>query len=135
MLRSTAGNAFADMFYVRSNTRSGLGFVQARQLARDKWRAGLFDAIGTDWTTKEVEDALKEAQSRTPTADLKQPKAKAIREYLEKMHREYVEPSNSDIGFRENYFPVLLSLPEIANDPKAFVDLVMQYNPKADRKA
>ena len=135
MLRMTAGDVFADMFYVRSNTRSGLGFVQARQLARDKWRAGLFEAVGTDWTTQEVQDALKEAQSRTPTADLKQPKAKAIREYLEKMHREYVEPSNSDIGFRQDYFPVLLSLPEIANDPKAFVDLVMQYNPKADRKA
>jgi hypothetical protein len=133
MLRMTAGDTFADMFYVRSNTRSGLGFVQARQLARDKWRAGLFDAIGTDWTTKEVEDALIEAQDRTPTSELKG-KAKAIREYLEKMHREYVEPSNSDIGFRENYFPVLLSLPEIANDPKAFVDLVMQYNPEASRK-
>ena len=134
MLRMTAGDTFADMFYVQSNTRSGLGFVQARQLARDKWRAGLFDAIGTDWTTKEVEKALEDAQGRTPTSELKG-KAKAIREYLEKMHREYVEPSNSDIGFRENYFPVLLSLPEIANDPKAFVDLVVKWDPKADRKS
>ena len=135
MMRMTAGDTFADMFYVRSNTRSGLGFVQARQLARDKWRAGLFDAVGTDWTTEEVQRALKEAQGRTPTAKLKEPKAKAIREYLEKMHREYVEPSNSDIGFRQDYFPVLLSLPEIANDPKAFVDLVLKWDPKADRKS
>lgn len=134
MLRMTAGDTFADMFYVQSNTRSGLGFVQARQLARDKWRAGLFDAIGTDWTTKEVEKALEDAQGRTPTSELKG-KAKAIREYLEKMHREYVEPSNSDIGFRENYFPVLLNLLEIANDPKAFVDLVVKWDPKADRKS
>ena len=134
MLRMTAGDTFADMFYVRSNTRSGLGFVQARQLARDKWRAGLFDAIGTDWTTKEVEKALEAAQGRTPTSELKG-KAKAIREYLEKMHREYVEPSNSDIGFRENYFPVLLNLLEIANDPKAFVDLIVKWDPKADRKS
>ena len=134
MLRMTAGDTFADMFYVQSNTRSGLGFVQARQLARDKWRAGLFDAIGTDWTTKEVEKALEAAQGRTPTSELKG-KAKAIREYLEKMHREYVEPSNSDIGFRENYFPVLLNLLEIANDPKAFVDLIVKWDPKADRKS
>ena len=126
MLRMVAGDEVADMFYIRSNTKSGLGFVQARQLARDEWRGGLFDVLGKDWTTDEVQNALREAQGGTPTAELQNPKAKAIREYLERLHKEYVSPSNSDIGFRENYFPVLLELSEIANDPQLFTQLIIE---------
>ena len=133
-LRWAAGNEVADMFYIRSNTKGGLGFVQARQLARDKWRAELFKVLGNDWTTEEVQNALKEAQGSTATADLTG-KAKEIRELLETMHREYVEPSNSNIGFRPNYFPVLLNLMEIMNDPEAFIEMVYQADLEAGGKA
>jgi len=131
MLRMAGGDAIADMFYVRSNSKSGLGFVQARQLARDKWRAGLFEVVGKDWTTQEVQDALKEAQGSTPTNELENPKAIAIRQYLQRMHEEYVAPSNSDIGFRDDYFPVLLELAEITADPDAFIQLIIDSDKRA----
>ena len=131
-LRWAAGDVIADMFYIRSNAAGGFGFVQARQRARDKWRGGLFNILGVDWTTPEVQRALNEAQSGTPTENLTG-KAKALRKHLEKMHKEYAEPSNSKIGFRKNYFPVLLDLMEIAADQEAFVDLVMLYSPDAKR--
>lgn len=134
MLRMVAGDEIADLFYVRSNTTAGLGFTQARQLARDEWRAGLFDAIGADWTTDDVQNALEEAQGSTPTSELKNPKAVAIRKYLQRMHEEYVAPSNSDIGFRNDYFPVLLELAEITADPEAFIQLVVDGNKRAGVK-
>ena len=131
MMRMVAGDEIADMFYMQSNTSAGLGFTQARQLARDKWRAGLFETIGADWTTEDVQDALQEAQGSTPTSELKNPKAVAIRNYLQRMHQEYVAPSNSDIGFRNDYFPVLLELAEIAADPDAFIQLIVDANKRA----
>ena len=131
MMRMVAGDEIADMFYMKSNTSAGLGFTQARQLARDKWRAGLFETIGADWTTEDVQDALQEAQGSTPTSELKNPKAVAIRNYLQRMHQEYVAPSNSDIGFRNDYFPVLLELAEIAADPDAFIQLIVDANKRA----
>jgi len=135
ILRIAAGNEVADMFYVRSNSRSGMGFVQARGLARDKWRAELFKVLGYDWTTEEVQNALKEAQGDTPTAELQNLKAKQLREYLERFHREYIEPSNSDIGFRPNYFPVLLNLMEVMNDPEAFIQLILENDDQANEKS
>lgn len=135
ILRIAAGDKVADMFYVQSNTKSGLGFVQARQLARDKWRSELFKVLGYDWTTEEVQNALKEAQGKTPTTELKNPKAKQLREYLERFHREYIEPSNSDIGFRPDYFPVLLNLQEVMNDPEAFIQLILENDDQANEKS
>ena len=132
-LRWAAGNEVADMFYIRSNDKEGLGFVQARQLARDKWRAELFKILGNDWTTQEVQDALKAAQSGVPTAEL-EGKAKEIREFLKNMHEQYVEPSNSDIGFLPDYFPRLLNLLEIMNDPAAFIQLVLVSDLEANPK-
>ena len=94
LMRWNAGNEVADMFYVRSNTGANLGFVGQRKLARDKWRALLFDVIGTDWTTPEVQAALALAQSDVPTASLKQGKARDIRLFLERFHEEYIDPAN-----------------------------------------
>jgi len=131
-LRWAAGDVIADMFYIRSNQKAGFGFVQARQRARDKWRGGLFNILGRNWTTPEVQIALSQAQSSIPTEKLKG-KSRALRKYLEKMHNEYVEPSNSKIVFRKNYFPVLLDLMQIEAAQDQFVDLVMKYNPDAKR--
>ena len=133
MLRIVAGSEVADMFYIQSNTRAGLGFVQSRTLARDRLRADLFKVLGTDWTTPEVQAAFKEAQGKKPTAELKG-KAKELREFLEDVHKRYIEPSNTDIGFRKDYFPVLLNLAEIANDPAIFEQLILESDPTADKK-
>jgi len=136
MLRMVAGERVADLFYVESNSRTGtgLGFVRARQLAQDRLRADLFKVLGKDWTTEEVQAALRAAQSSTPTAELTNTKAKEIREFLEKVHNDYIVPSNTNIGFRENYYPVLLSIGEIANNPNGFIDLTLQNDPTADKK-
>ena len=124
----------ADMFYVRSNTTGGLGFVKERQVNRDKLRADLISILGNDWTSNVTQEALRQAQSDTPTLELKNKKALEIRKYLEDIHTSYIEPSNTNIAFRENFFPVMLDLGAINTDGAAFIDLILQNDPTANRK-
>lgn len=123
----------ADMFYVPSNTKAGLGFVKQRQLVRDKMRADLFDIIGTDWDNEVTQGLLAEAESGRPTAELS-PKAQEVRKFLERMHTEYIAPSNSDIGFIENYFPRVLDLAEVAANPEPLIQEILSKDPNADAK-
>ena len=123
----------ADMFYVPSNTKAGLGFVKQRQLVRDKMRADLFDIIGTDWDNEVTQRVLAEAESGRPTTELS-PKAQEVRKFLERMHTEYIAPSNSDIGFIENYFPRVLDLAEVAANPEPLIQEILSKDPEADVK-
>ena len=131
LLAMVAGREVADLFYIRSNTKSGLGFIRAMQRQREVFRAELFEILGTDWTTDEVQAALKEAQGKTPTVELQNEKAKEVRKFLERLHDNYIAPSNTDIGFREDYFPVLLNLAEISHDPEIFIDIILKADPDA----
>ena len=123
----------ADMFYVPSNTEAGLGFVKQRQLTRDKMRADLFDILGTDWDSKATQDVLEELESEKPTAELS-PKAQEVRKFLESIHSDYIVPSNSNIGFIENYFPRMLDLAEVAANPEPLVEEILKQDPKANVK-
>ena len=126
-------DTIADMFYVPSNTKAGVGFVKQRQLARDKMRADLFDILGTDWDNKATQDVLEELESEKPTAELS-PKAQEVRKFLESIHSDYIVPSNSNIGFIENYFPRMLDLAEVAANPDPLVEEILKQDPKANVK-
>jgi hypothetical protein len=123
--------AIADMFYVQSNSGSGLlGFLNAKTNRSNAILNDLEDIVGAKWDTKEVQDALAEAaDDRINTEDL-EGKAKEVRQYLEKLYDNYIAltPGNQ-IAKSKNYFPVSLALAEIYNDQEAFIAVVKKYNP------
>jgi ribosomal protein L14 len=121
----------ADMFYVQSNSGSGLlGFLNSKTNRSNAILNDLEDILGAKWDTKEVQDALAEAADDSiDTAELTG-KAKLVRQYLESLYDNYIAltPGNQ-IAKAKNYFPVSLALAEIYNDQEAFISLVKKYNP------
>ncbi len=139
VLRTTVGDEIADLFYVKADSRTNKkpgfqGFIKARTLSRDRLRGELFKILGTNWDNDATKAALAAAASGTPTAQLKNKKAKEIRKFLESVHKDYIAPSNTDIAFRPDYFPVLLSLEAIAGDTKKFEAFILRQDPDADPK-
>jgi hypothetical protein len=129
IMRMHAGQKIADMFYVRSQEREGggrLGMIGAFATKVREMTVKFQEEIG-NFDDPEVEAAFKLVVSDTPTTEL-EGKARQIREYLEEFYRDYVGPSNSDIGFRPNFFPIALNLVEIESRQEEFVDLLVAGN-------
>ena len=129
IMRMHAGQKIADMFYVRSQEREGggrLGMIGAFATKVREMTVKFQEEIG-NFDDPEVVDAWDDVVSKTPTTEL-EGKARQIREYLEEFYRDYVGPSNSDIGFRPNFFPIALNLVEIESRQEEFVDLLTAGN-------
>jgi hypothetical protein len=129
IMRMHAGQKIADMFYVRSQERGGggrLGMIGAFATKVREMTVKFQEEIG-NFDDPEVEAAFKLVVSDKATTEL-EGKARQIREYLEEFYRDYVGPSNSDIGFRPNFFPIALNLVEIESRQEEFVDLLTAGN-------
>lgn len=125
----------ADMFYVQSNAESAkVGFIKAKDHVRGQLYNQLEKMLGSDWDTDEVNNALIEAATDTPSSELKNPKAREVRKWLEDLWENYISkvPGN-EIGRRENYFPLVLDLHAISENPEAFIDLIMANKPDQSR--
>jgi hypothetical protein len=77
--------------------------------------------------------AMQEAETDTPTAQLPNPMAKAIRKFLEEMHSDYIAPSNTKINFIKDYFPRVLNLTRIYENPDSFIQLVLDADNRAGK--
>jgi hypothetical protein len=123
----------ADMFYVQSNTTGKVGFIKSKDHVRGLFFNELEDMLGDNWDTPEVKKAFEEASSGTPTSELSG-KALEIRQFLERVHDNYISkvPGN-DIGKRDNYFPVVLNLAAIYENPQPFIDLILAEKPHLRR--
>ena len=135
VLRLHAGQKIADMFYVRSQDELGegrLGMVGAAATKIREMQNKFEDEIGA-FDDPEVQDAFRQAATSDSTASLTG-KAKQIREFLQDFYADYVEPSNSDIGFQDDYFPVALNLNEIEGRIEEFVDLLTANQPGLSRQ-
>lgn len=130
IMRMHAGQKIADMFYVRSQEREGggrLGMIGAFATKVREMTVKFQEEIGS-FDDPEVQDAFKKAATSDATATL-EGKAKQIREFLQDFYSDYVEPSNSDIGFQDDYFPVALNLSEIESRVEEFVQLLIDNQP------
>ena len=130
ILRLHAGQKIADMFYVRSQDERGegrLGMVGAAATKIREMQNKFEDEIGA-FDDPEVQAAFTQAATSDATATLTG-KAKQIREFLQDFYTDYVEPSNSDIGFQDDYFPVALNLNEIEGRLEEFVQLLIDNQP------
>jgi hypothetical protein len=135
VLRLHAGQKIADMFYVRSQDERGkgrLGMVGAAATKIREMQNKFEDEIGA-FDDPEVQEAFRQAATSDATATLTG-KAKQIREFLQDFYSDYVGPSNSDIGFQDDYFPVALNLSEIEGRVEEFVDLLMANQPGISRQ-
>ena len=132
VLRLHAGDKIADMFYVRSQDAKGggrLGMLKDAALKKSELIDEFTRRVGR-LDDPDVQDALTEAaDDAVDTADLVNPKAKAVRQFFDSVYDTYIEPSNSDIGRRKNYSPVSLDLLEIAQRPDEFKSLILAANP------
>lgn len=138
-LRKVAGDKMADMFYIRSQDSNRkmpnpLGMLKAATTENNKWINGLEDRLGGKLDDPSLDRAFDEAfDDSVDTADLRNPQAKIIRKYFEEFHDQYIAPSNSNIAKRENYVPRVLKLDEIHERAEAFIDLILESEPDADR--
>jgi len=137
-LRKIGGNKLADMFYSRSqDSRSQgatkLGFLKQAALESNALFSQLEDMIDGDINSDAVKQDMDKAFSDTPTAQL-EGNALAVRQWFEKIHKEYIEPSNTEIAFQENYAPVVLKLSEIHTNPDKLVELILAADPEANQK-
>ena len=107
--------------------------LKASSLQMAQWETQITNILGEDWSTQENQAALTRAQSSDPTASLTG-KAKALREFLESVHSDYISLApNTNIGFRRDYWPVVLNLEEIAQNPEPFIELIERANPNQDK--
>jgi len=124
IIRTFGNDVIADMFYVQSATESRLGFVQARTIAWNKLNNKFEKNVMSVQDARSNEDVWAEAASDAPTSTLSG-RSLAIRKFLEDMHRDYITPSKTKIGFIANYYPRALNLQEIANRPQEFINLLV----------
>lgn len=135
VLRMYGGNEIADMFYVRSNDPEAdgkLGFIPQSSQTFDRFLNKFRKEIG-EIDSADVIAAMNEAATDTPTDQLPNPKAKAIRKFLEDMHSDYITPSKTKIGFIKNYFPRALDLANIYAEPDKFIKLVIDADTRAGK--
>ena len=135
ILRKVAGDEIANMFYVRAQdlaARGKLGFLRATNVTIGRWKNRFEREIG-DMSSPEVQDGFRAAFASTPTAELTGV-ARQIRDYLEAFYEEYIEPSNTGIGKRLDYFPISLNLFEITERRVEFKQLLLNNDPTLDAK-
>lgn len=136
-LRSISSR-LADMFYIpaQSAGKAGMGFIRSYYTQYRSFKNEFEDAIG-DLNDPEVQQAVRDAAIEGPL-DPSNTKAQAVRDFLAKIHREYIEPSQAGyapdlkIDFQENYFPTMLDLAAIADDPDAFIALLLEGETAGD---
>jgi hypothetical protein len=135
VMRMYAGNEIADMFYVRSQQagKDGrLGMVAQAARKVDEFQNDFEKEVGL-FGEPQVQAALKEAATSKATSELS-PLAQKVRQFLDKnVYDDYIAPSNTDIGKQDNYFPVVLNFLAIADNPDAFIDLLLANNPELNR--
>lgn len=120
----------ADMMYIPAQSEgkgSALGFVKAKAAARKRIMNDARKILGSDWTTPEAEATLEAARDADIPTDQLPEDARKMREFLSDLYDNYISktPGNT-IGKRDNYFPVALDLAKIADDPEAFVGLMLR---------
>jgi hypothetical protein len=131
----TISTKIADMMYIPAQSEgkgSDMGFVKRKAAIRKRMMNEVRKILGSDWTTPEATKTLELARnSKISTEQLSEygeagADAIKIREFLSKLYDNYISktPGNT-IGKRDNYFPVALDLAKIADDPEAFVGLML----------
>ena len=136
-LRKIAGNNMADLFYSRAQDSKGrgrnkLGFIKKSMLEGNKWFNELEKMLDGKLDSEEVQASIDIAFSDTPTRDITDANALKVREWFDRFYDEYIEPSNTDVGRRRDYAPVVLKLSAVEENPQALIKAILEAEPEAD---
>jgi hypothetical protein len=119
----------ADMMYARPNAKSRAGNQFGYLKSKDHVRGQVYDQLeqmlGTNWETKEVQDAFELAADQDKKTEDLDGKAREIRDWLNKFYDDYIAKTpGNEIAKRDDYFPVALDLAAIFNNEtrRMFVD-------------
>ena len=139
-----AGVLIADFYYNQSRTKSKTGLLLSRNRLTQKYVTKVAEILNVndnfDLTdpnfystlTPSQTAILAEAESDTPTAELTNPKAKELREFLEQFYNEL---GLKDLGVakRADFFPRVIAIYDVAGDEnirKALIGLLAEKNPE-----
>lgn len=129
----TISTKIANMMYIPAQSEgegSGMGFVKRKQVIRKRMTNEVRKILGSDWTTPEATATLEAARDADIPTDQLPEDARKIREFLSDLYDNYISktPGNTVLK-RDNYFPVALDLAKIADDPEAFVGIILREDP------
>ena len=130
VLRGIAGNKLANMFYVRSQDKAGggdLGFLGAKARKVDDLQNKFEKDVGS-LADENVQAAIAEAATSEPTASLS-PMAQSVRKFLDDIYVDYIEPSNTNIGRQQDFFPTVINLMEAVEREDDFISIIVANNP------
>ena len=135
-LRKIGGDKLADLFYARSQQSKGkgrnkLGFLKTAMLEGHTWYNKLEDVVDGKLDSPEVKESIRLAFTSTPTRDLTDANAIAIRGWFDSFYDEYIDPSNTEVGRQRDYAPVVLKLSAIDQNPDWLVKLILEADPEA----
>lgn len=132
----------ASTFYSRSTSEDTSAYLNRRPIVTNQKRNEALDikvngqfVFRTDGKLDldKFNEAAKIAEDDTvATADIKDPGAKALREWLDKFYDEYIGPSGIDIGKQTNFFTRQWDFNKLIHNTEAravVVELLRQYNP------
>lgn len=130
----------ADMFYTQAQAtgKAGMGFLREYSTQHRLLMVEFTTKIGS-LSDPEVIRALEDAAVEGPLPP-ESTKAQEVRDFLRKIHEEYIEPSQKEykdkdkIAFQDDYFPTMLDLAAVASNPEAFVALIMEQEPTSSAK-
>jgi hypothetical protein len=125
-LRALAGDKFADIFYVQSQSRSGeLGFLRKKNLTTNLWVDRFEKEVG-NLNDDAVRDAMVLAlDDSIDTKDFAPDSIeRKVRDYLDAFYKEYVGLSGLQIKQRKNFFPIVVDMMEVSNRPDDLLDVL-----------
>ena len=135
-LRKIGGDKLADLFYARAQQSRGkgrnkLGFLKTAMAEGNTWYNKLEDAVDGKLDSPEVAESIRLAFTSTPTRDLNDANAIAIRGWFDSFYDEYIDPSNTEVGRQRDYAPVVLKLSAVDQNPDGLVKLLLEADPEA----
>ena len=136
-----AGVQLGQFFYGKSQSTEKSGFHHDKQRVENQFVQKLATAMGVnpnrvmDWDTPELNEVLQQAEDETiDTADLTDPRAKAVRAVFEEFHATYLQDEKGRPYFqvrrRKNYAPRLINfhgLEESADMREQLAQLLVKY--------
>ena len=129
----------AAIFYSPSQSTEKTGLINARVLLmnarlNDLWALAPKKTMGWNKGNPDLDafrETLLKAEKDVPKARLS-PEAQAVRTYLEDFYNDFISEKDPAVGFRKNFFPRILALADIRENPDLQVrlaEVLEKYNP------
>jgi hypothetical protein len=128
------GVTIANILYSQSSTTTELGWSKAKQQKIYEYTNKVARILGFEELSKVTDEAMEflyEAEDNTTNTDKLSPKAKEIREFLEKMYVDEEFKTYAGINKISNYFPRSISLANLENSTvlqDKLVNLLVEFN-------